>query len=431
MISLLRISNPDLIWKFHTLVQPIVEPKRNLILNFNNIKKVLGPTKESTLKIKKYISVAEITKSLKRLNFDIKYNTKRQQWKVIVPYLRSDDIIREIDLIEEIGRLYGFNNFLTRLPKLKKIGKKDLSYKTRKKLTNCLINLGLNEVIQYSLVNKKKYVNNEIELINPLVKEYTNLRSSLLPNLLKSTQKNRSQSNLGLEGFEYGHVFSKNDLNQIQEIENIAGIVGEYHTKINGLEKPKLLNWFEAKGKIEYLFKKLNLLTSWQYEKLGTEKNFIHPYCSAGIYLKTGEKLGSFGQVHPITAQQLNISSNLYLFEFNFELIQNQLEKTQLPLYQEYSTYPKIMKDLSFVINKNISFNYLQKILYLNGSQFLININLIDKYSGNSIPTNQTSLCLQFIFQSDQTTLQNKKIENILNHIQTILITKFNAKIRT
>ena len=156
MISLLRISNPDLICKFHTLVQPIVEPKRNLILNFNNIKKVLGPTKESTLKIKKYISVAEITKSLKRLNFDVKYNTKRQQWKVIVPYLRSDDIIREIDLIEEIGRLYGFNNFLIRLPKLKKIGKKDLSYKTRKKLTNCLINLGLNEVIQYSLVNKKK-----------------------------------------------------------------------------------------------------------------------------------------------------------------------------------------------------------------------------------------------------------------------------------
>jgi len=112
LISLLRISNPDLICKFHTLVQPIVEPKRNLILNFNNIKKVLGPTKESTLKIKKYISVAEITKSLKRLNFDVKYNTKRQQWKVIVPYLRSDDIIREIDLIEEIGRLYGFNNFL-------------------------------------------------------------------------------------------------------------------------------------------------------------------------------------------------------------------------------------------------------------------------------------------------------------------------------
>lgn len=431
LISLLRILNPNLICKFHTLAQPITEQKRNLILSFNNIKKVLGPTKESTLGIKKYIAVEEVTRSLERLNFDIKYNPVQQQWKVIVPNLRSDDIISEIDLIEEIGRLYGFNNFLTRLPALKKVGKKDLSYKTRKKLTNCLINLGLNEIIQYSLVNKKKYIDNEIELINPLVQEYANLRSSLLPNLLKSAQKNLSQGNLGLEGFEYGHVFSKNYLNQIQEIENIAGIFGEYHTRINWLEKPKTLNWFEAKGKMEYLFKKLNLLTSWQYEKLGTEKTFIHPYCSASIYLESGKRLGSFGQVHPVIAQQLEISSNLYLFEFNFELIQNQLEKNQLSLYQEYSTYPKIMKDLSFVINKNISFNYLQKILYLNGSEFLININLIDKYSGNNIPINQTSLCLQFIFQSDQTTLKNKEIENILNHIQTILITKFNAKIRT
>lgn len=431
LISLLRISNPDLICKFHTLAQPILEQRRNLILSFNNIKKVLGPTKESTSGIQKYISVEEVTKSLERLNFDVKHNNIQQHWEVIVPYLRSDDIIREIDLIEEIGRLYGFNNFLTRLPKLKKIGKKDLSYKTRKKLTNCLINLGLNEVIQYSLVNEKKYINNEIQLINPLVKEYANLRSSLLPNLLKSVQKNRSQSNLGLEGFEYGHVFSKNDSNQIQEIENIAGIFGEYQIKVNWLEKPKILNWFEAKGKIEYLFKKLNLSTSWKHEELGTEKNFIHPYCNAGIYLKNGKRLGSFGQVHPIAAQQLSISSNLYLFEFNFELIQNQLEKNQLSLYQEYSTYPKIMKDLSFVINKNISFNYLQKILYLNGSQFLTNINLIDKYSGNNIPINQTSLCLQFVFQSDETTLQNKEIENILSHIQTILMTKFDAKLRT
>ena len=125
------------------------------------------------------------------------------------------------------------------------------------------------------------------------------------------------------------------------------------------------------------------------------------------------------------------LASNLYLFEFNFDLIQNQLEKNRLSLYQEYSAYPKIIKDLSFVIHKNISFSYLQKILYLNGSHFLTNINLIDKYSGTNIPINQNSLCLQFIFQSNQRTLQNHEIENILNHIQGILITKFDAKIRS
>ena len=431
LISLLRISNPNLICKFHTLAKPITKEKRTLILNFNNIKKVLGPTKGSTKAIQKYILVDQVTNSLKRLNFDVRYYKTDYRWDVTVPYLRSDDIIREIDLIEEIGRLYGFDNFLTRLPRFKKIGKKDLSYKTRRKLTNCLLNLGLSELIQYSLVNEKAYIKNEIELINPLVKDYANLRSSLLLNLLKSIQKNINQSNLELEGFEYGHVFFKNDLNEIQEIENIAGIFGEYQIKKNWMEKSKLLNWFEAKGKIEHLFKKLNLSTYWKYEKLGKEKNLFHPYCSAVIYLKNEKKLGHFGQIHPITAKKLNLSPNLYLFEFSFKLIQDELEKNQLVIYQGYSTYPKIIKDLSFVINKNISFNYLEKVLYLNGSHFLKTINLIDKYSGNNIPTNQTSLCLQFIFQSDKTTLQNKEIENILNHIQTILATQFDAKIRT
>lgn len=431
LISLLRISNPNLICKFHTLAKPLIKNKRTLFLNFNNIKKVLGPTKESTKEIQKYISVNQVTKSLERLNFETKYHKLDHVWEVTVPHLRSDDIIREIDLIEEIGRLYGFDNFLTRLPRLKKIGKKDLSYKTRKKLTSCLLNLGLSELVQYSLVNEKSDTTNGIKLINPLVKDYANLRSGLLMNLLKSIQKNINQSNLGFEGFEYGHIFFKNNASEIQEIENIAGVFGEYQIKNSWMKKSELLNWFEAKGKIEYLFKKLNLSTYWKYEKLRKEENLFHPYCTAFIYLKDQQKLGNFGQIHPIIAKKLNLSSNLYLFEFNFKLIKDELEKNQLTLYQEYSSYPKIMKDLSFVINKNISFNYLEKILYLNGSNFLKTINLIDKYSAKSIPTNQTSLCLQFIFQSDKTTLQNKEVENILNNIQKILITKFDAKIRT
>ena len=427
LISLLRISNPNLTCKFHTLAKPTATEKRILRLNFDNIKKVLGPTKE----MQNYISIDQVTKSLKRLNFDLIYHENKQYWEVTIPDLRSDDIIREIDLIEEIGRLYGFDNFLTRLPKLKKIGKKDLSYKTRIKLTNALINLGLNELIQYSLVNEKANIKNEIELINPLVKDYANLRSSLLPSILKAIQKNKSQSNLEFEGFEYGHVFFKNDLNAIQEIENIAGVFDDCETKKNWLKKPSILNWFEAKGKIEYLFKKLNLLNDWKSEKLKKEENLFHPYCSATIYLKNKKKLGHFGQIHPIIAKKLNLSPNLYLFEFNFKFIEEEVEKNQLTIYQEYSIYPKIIKDLSFVVNRNISFDYLQKILYLNGTHFLKTINLIDKYSGNNIPMNQTSLCLQFIFQSNNTTLQNTEIENILSHIQMILITKFNAKIRT
>jgi phenylalanyl-tRNA synthetase beta chain len=118
-------------------------------------------------------------------------------------------LTREIDLIEEIGRLHGFNNFLTTLPKLKTIGEEDPNYRTRKKITTCLLNLGFNELIHYSLVNEKTFVTNEIQLINPLLSDCSSLRSSLLPNLIKTLQENLKQKNISIEGFEYGHIFAK------------------------------------------------------------------------------------------------------------------------------------------------------------------------------------------------------------------------------
>ena len=96
-----------------------------------------------------------------------------------------------------------------------------------------------------------KYLKNEIQLINPLVKDYSNLRSSLLPNLLKATEENLKKANLNLEGFEYGHIFSINSSSSITEQEVIAGIFGGYKRKTDWSGLSSSLNWFEAKGKIE------------------------------------------------------------------------------------------------------------------------------------------------------------------------------------
>ena len=343
-------------------------------------------------------------------------------WLVIIPTFRYNDIEREIDLIEEIGRLYGFNKFLTRLPSLTKIGTEDFAAQIRKKLTLSLISSGLNELVQYSLVPEVTYIPNKINLVNPLVKDYANLRSSLLPNLVKAVEENNKKSNIVLEGFEYGHVFLNSDSNMIQEYECLAGIFGGSLIKSNWSNSFQLLTWFEAKSKLDELFKKLNLITYWELYKPVKEKPLLHPYRSAQLYLSNRVELGIFGQIHPSISKKLNISTNIYLFELNFELIKKQVQKNKLTTYQEYSLYPKIVKDLSFIINQNISFNELKEILYLNGSKFLTEINLLDEYYGGSIPLNQTSLCIQFVFQSDNRTLKNKNIEKILDHLKNLLI---------
>ena len=430
-IWLLRITNPTLKCTFHTITQPAPAIDKIIELNYQKVKEILGPIKHIDTNSYDYISPKDISDALARLQFGIKYEESTQKWDITVPVLRTDDIVQEIDLIEEIGRIYGFNNFLTRLPNIKAIGSKDYDYQTRQKLTSCLINLGLNELIQYSLVNSETYLTNEIALVNPLVKDYATLRTSLLPSLILAAKENLKKSNQVLEGFEYGHIFSLNSSNRIQETEYVAGILGGFKTKSNWSTSLNTLDWFEAKGKIDRLFKRLNLITYWKSYEPIKEKNILHLYRSAKIFSNSGKELGIFGQISPILAKKLNLANDIYLFEFNFEVIKTEIQQNKLVVYQDYSSYPKIIKDLSFIIKKDIEFSEIQNMLYLNGSQFLTEVTLLDQYQGNSIPQDSTSLCLQLVFQSDVETLQNKKVETIIANLINILTKKFNATIRT
>jgi len=430
LISLLRIANPKLRCKLHTLMQPEKAIVKKIQLDYKKVKQVLGPIQQSIITKDEYISPQIITTILERLRFNVSYNDDNCQWDIIVPALRTDDIVRDIDVIEEIGRIYGFNNFSTRLPQIKKIGSEDFDYQIRKKLTSCLVNLGLNELIQYSLVNQTTYLTNEIELLNPLVKDYSNLRSSLLPSLLKAADENIKKGNSSLEGFEYGHIFSSNSSASIIEEEVLAGIFGGYKRKTDWTGTSTSTNWFEAKGKLEQLFQKLNIITYWKAYKPIKEHDILHLYCSAEIFLSDGTQVGIFGQVSPILANKINISTDTYLFELNFNILKQQIQQNKLTVYNEYSLYPKIIKDLSFIIKDTISFTKIKELLYLNGSSFLKDIYLLDNYYGESIPENHISLCLQLVFQSDFETLQNDKVEIIIANLKKVLKIKFGVTIR-
>ena len=430
LLSLLRIANPNLTFKLQTSKQMKEKSLEPILLRYEIINEILGPIHSSNTNDSKYISPKTIDKYLARLNFKFRYDQSKFAWHVEIPHLRTEDIVREIDLIEEIGRLHGFNNFLTTLPKIYTIGNEDSTYKIRKKITICLLNLGLNEFIHYSLVNQTTFLTNEIELINPLLSDCSSLRVSLLPNLLKTVQENRKQKNLSIEGFEYGHVFSFDSKTKFDEREHVAGVFGGIKTKLSWTNSEIEISWFEAKGKIEQLFNQLNLLTYWKQCSKRKAAKLFHPYRSAEIYLANEVSLGIFGQIHPLLAKRLNLSSEIYLFEFDIETIELQLQKNKLTFYKSYSLYPKIIKDLSFIVQKDITFEKIRETLYSNGTEFLSEINLLDEYQGQSIPPQQTSLCLQLVFQSSTRTLENKEIENIIQQFQSILIEKFNANIR-
>jgi len=428
LITLLKITNPKLICKIHTASEVDQITDVNLSLEYANVIEILGPVKNSITKKPENISVSQITKYLNRLDFEFNFDLETAKWNIKIPKARIDDLEREIDLIEEIGRLHGFNNFITNLPTVSRVGKEDFSYQIRKKLTNCFINEGLNELIQYSLVNE--LTDNTIPLINPLTNDCSTLRTSLLPNLIKIVSDNLKQGNNLLEGFEYGHVFKDDSKIKYQELEMVSGIFGGKKLKQTWDKPGQTLSWSEGKGKINSLFTKLNISVIWQPITGSQYKTTLHPYRTAELWLPTNQCLGVFGQIHPILAKKYNLPADIFLFEFNLDIIRDEFQNRKLTLYQPYSNYPKITKDLSFVVNRNILFNDIEKTLLINGTQYLTKIKLLDEYRGASIPEHKTSLCIQLTFQSSQKTLVTKEIEEILIKLQRALEIDYDVLVR-
>ena len=428
LISLLKIANPELICKIHTASQVKQPELSKIILKYENIIEILGPIRNELNDESTQLSPIQITNYLNRLNFIFSFDDKNLNWLVEVPISRVDDIEREIDLIEEIGRLHGFNNFITDLPHIYNVGKEDFSYQVRKKLTSCFLNEGFNELIQYSLVNEKG--SNNISLINPLVTDYSTLRTSLLPKLIQIVGENLKQSNFVLEGFEYGHVFSGDINSNYIEKEVVSGIFGGFKSKRQWNDIATTLSWFEAKGKMEDLFKKLNISVYWKTSTLAQYKNILHPYRTAELYLGNKACVGVFGQIHPVAAKKNNISTGLFLFEFNFETLKTAFKQKKLAIYQQYSLYPKITKDLSFIVDRKILFTEIKATILNHGTKYLKHVTLLDEYQGSSIPKHQTSLCIQLTFQSTEKTLMTKEIDAILINLSNILQRQYNINIR-
>lgn len=432
LIRLLKVQNPNLICKLHTKGQILEEESKIINLYYSTVNEILGPIKGSNNSQLKYINLLLISKYLYQLKFDYHFKSSQLCWQIKIPNHRSSDITRPIDLIEEIGRLHSFNKFLTQLPLIKTIGTEDESYKLRKKFTMSLLNNGFNELIHYSLTNDNIVRNKPVKLVNPLLNDCSILRSSLLPNIIKTVEENLKQSNSYIDGFEYGHIFStdNSEIKGFNEQEYVSGIFGPNKTKSYWSDIPNSLSWFEAKGKIEQIFKQLNCPTYWKFYSGNIYKNILHPYRTAEINSVKDEILGVFGQINPILAKKWNISTDLYLFEFNFDLIKTNFKENKLKLYSEYSSYPKIVKDLSFIVNYDIKFIDIQKSLLINGTKFLTKVVLLDEYRALSIPENKTSLCLQLIFQSEKGTLQTKEVEQIIEKLNELLVNNFDAKIR-
>jgi phenylalanyl-tRNA synthetase beta chain len=351
-------------------------------------------------------------------------------WDVIVPTYRYRDLEREIDLIEEVARLYGYDKFQDTLPSESAAGFLSLDVELLRLVRSSFRAVGFNELMHYSYALSKSEVGRSVEIANPMFTEYATLRSELTAHLIQSFQYNLEQGNGALWGFEIGKVFSKDESGLI-EADVLAGICGgdARAQRWTTSDKPQPLTWYEAKGLLDNIWQRLGMPVEYQVDQSKTQ---FHPGRTASLWLQ-GERLGYFGQLHPQLRQELDLPDAVYAFQLDLEVMLDYLSKDEqlVPVYQTFSTYPASDRDIAFFAPLAVSFAELQKSMRQAAGDLLADVRLFDEYRGQNVPDGQRSLAVRLVYRAIDRTLKDEDIEPAHQKVRDILVDKFQVTLRS
>jgi len=347
-------------------------------------------------------------------------------WNVTVPSYRYRDLEREIDLIEEVARLYGYDNFCDTLPAKTEPGYLSAEETFKRKLRSAFRAVGLTEVVQYSLV---KPTGKEIVVANPLFTEYSALRTNLLDGLIDAFEYNQSQGNGSLKAFEIGRIFWR-EAGTEKEVDQIAGIMGGdlYNTgrwTLSGKASP--MTWYEAKGMLESVFTNLGLTVEYQPSQ---EDERLHPGRTASLWLD-GQRLGIFGQLHPQLRKQRDFPDAVYVFYLSFDVLFASIGKNEVHKFKSYSPYPAVERDLAFFAPLNVSVADITKAMEKAGGNLLDGVELFDEYQGKNVPEGERSLAFSLLYRTGDRTLTDQDVEPVHNKIRDALTQQFKVTLRS
>ena len=366
------------------------------------------------------VSISEIKDIFNRLGFTCR--EKDGVFNVNVPSRRLDISIKE-DLIEEVGRMHGYDNMTGKLPVLPiKMGKPLPKNKYIKDIKNRLYSLGLNEVITYSLVNKedielfKDRPFEYIKVASPLTEDRSIMRYSLIPSLLKVADYNISRNIKNLCIFETSKIYYIEE--SYKEVNKLAILMtGNYID--NTWNNRIVIDFYTIKGVLENLFDYLGLIKRY---KLSTDNlpTSYHPGVSASI-LVDGNVVGYIGKPHP------NVNSkDIYVCELDLDkLFDIQIKSIK---YKEVPKYPSIIKDMAFVLDNDINVGDVMSTIYKKGGKVVSNVDVFDVF--NNFEKDKKSVAFKITFQDLEKTLTEEEVLKSFNTIIETIEKEYKAKLR-
>lgn len=389
--------------------QPII------LLRKERIKKLLGIV----------LSDADIENILQRLGMQIKPHSLG--WEVTTPLYRFDLQLEE-DLLEELARIYGYDNIPANTPRAElnflPCSEEDISLARIRQL---LVDQGYHEAITYSFIAPKleKLFNPHAELIsllNPISTELSVMRSSLLPGLLEAVRYNQNRQQQRIRLFESGMCFLQTE-SGIQQRTKLAAVITNQLYPEQWSIKNNTADYFDIKKDVEKLLSLTRKQTSIQFIK--TEHIVFHPGQSSAICIN-GEIIGHVGALHPGLLRELDLAGSIYLFEIELDGLQN----ATLPKFNSISRFPAIRRDLSFWIDKTIPAQHILDTVRKITGEWLQSVDIFDVYSGQGAKPGQQSLAISMILQHSERTLVDEEIDVCMNKIQDELKEKFAINLR-
>ena len=392
--------------------------------------------------IGKVIPVETVKSILESLEMKIVSETA-EGLVIDVPVYRID-VQRDVDVIEDILRIYGYNNveFSDNVKSnLSYQTPTDRSYKLQNLISEQLCGCGFNEILNNSLTRSAYYdnlstypVSHCVMLMNPLSADLNCMRQTLLFGGLESVEHNAKRKNGNIRFFEFGNCYDYN-IDHKKEGETLAEFSEDYRLGLWVSGSRVDNNWahpnekssvYELKAYVENILVRLGV--NLQKVIFGNLANDIY---SAGLSITTssGRQLGTMGIVSPKICKELDIETDVYYAELSWTLLMKEIKKSKVT-FSEISKFPAVKRDLALLLEKNVQFAEIEKIATESERKLLKDVALFDVYEGKNLPADKKSYAVSFYLQDEGKTLNDKQIDAIMKKIQTNLEQKLGAQLR-
>ena len=369
---------------------------------------------------------AEVERLLSALGLNISADGAGQ-WRVEVPSHRFD-ISLEVDLIEELARLYGYNRLPVRYPQArlapqaKAEARSDLP-----ELRRLLVARGYQEAITYSFIDPRQFelFSPGVEpllLANPISNDMAAMRSSLWPGLVKSLQHNLNRQQDRVRLFESGLRFV-GQLDGLKQEPMLAGVVCGSRLPEGWAQGRDVVDFFDVKADVEAVLGFAGALDAFTF--VPGKHPALHPGQTARIE-RDGREVGYVGAIHPELSKTLGLDRPVFVFE----LVLAEVAQGKMPKFQELSRFPEVRRDLALLADREVASSAVLDVIRENAGEWLTDLRLFDVYQGKGIDPHRKSLAVGLTWQHPSRTLNDDEVNTATQNILTSLETRLNATLR-